>query len=189
MPEKPRLRAESLARREAETDRDRKSAAIAARVAGLPEFGSARIVAVFVGVRSEVATLDLIAHALREGKRVAVPVVGGADLRLVAIEGAGELGPAPFGLLEPVAGVRSDPARQVRPDEVDLFLVPGLAFDRRGGRLGHGKGYYDRLLRGARPASRRVALAFECQVVDAVPMTARDVPMHMLVTEARVLPV
>ena len=73
------------------------------------------------------------------------------------------------------------------PEEVDFFVVPGVAFDAQGGRLGHGTGYYDGLLRQARPGASRTAVAFECQIVDAVPMTNRDMPVHRVVTEERLI--
>jgi 5-formyltetrahydrofolate cyclo-ligase len=70
--------------------------------------------------------------------------------------------------------------------EIDLIVVPGVAFDRRGGRTGHGKGYYDKLLTHARRDTVLVAVAFECQVFSEVPMTERDVFMDRIVTEKAV---
>ncbi len=186
MPEKTRLRAEVLARRDALADRTTRSRAIAEGVRRLPEYGGARTIALFVGVRSEVETLPLLEAALADGKRVAVPWVAGADLRLFALETPAELAPAPFGLLEPPAVIREDATRNVAPSDIDLFLVPGVAFDRQGGRLGHGRGFYDRLLAASRPGTPFIALAFECQLVEGVPMTASDVPVHAIVTEAGV---
>jgi 5-formyltetrahydrofolate cyclo-ligase len=66
---------------------------------------------------------------------------------------------------------------------VDLFVVPGVAFDRAGGRLGHGRGYYDRLLAQARVDAPFVAAAFDCQLVPGVPVTPRDVPVDAIATE------
>ena len=67
--------------------------------------------------------------------------------------------------------------------EIDLIIVPGVAFDRRGGRTGHGKGYYDKLLEHARLDTPLVALAFECQMFDEIPMQEHDVFMDKVVTE------
>lgn len=183
MPEKTRLRAEVLARRDALADGGSRSASIVDRVRRLPEYAAAHTVALFIGVRSEVETLPLVEAALAEGKRVAVPWVSGDDLRLFALARSSELAPAAFGLLEPPGWLRNAHARNVAPASVDLFLVPGVAFDRLGGRLGHGRGFYDRLLARSRPGVPLVALAFECQVVEAVPMTHSDVAMHAVVTE------
>ena len=183
MPEKTRLRREALARREAETGRRERSRAVVARILSLPEYHDAGLVSVFVGVGSEVETIPLIESALAAAKRVAVPWVDGRELRLFVLSSLGELAPAPFGLLEPPPDLRADESRSVQPSEVDLFIVPGVAFDRRGGRLGHGRGYYDGLLTRARKGATFIAAAFECQMVDAVPMTERDVFLDAVATE------
>jgi 5-formyltetrahydrofolate cyclo-ligase len=183
MPEKTRLRREVLARREAETGRRERSRAIVARILSLPEYRDAQLVSAFVGVGSEVETIPLIESALAAGKRLAVPWVDGRELRLFSLSGVGELAPAPFGLLEPPPDLRADDSRSVLPSEVDLFIVPGVAFDRRGGRLGHGRGYYDGLLGLARRGASFIAAAFECQMVEAVPMTERDVFVDAVATE------
>ena len=99
--EKARLRAEVLARRDALDDREARGARIQARVLALPEWTAATMVSSYVGVKSEVATLPLIAAALGAGKGVAVPVVEGTGLTLYRIESLDDLAPAPFGLLEP----------------------------------------------------------------------------------------
>lgn len=185
--EKARLRREVLARRDAEPGREEKSARIRARLAQLPDYESARTIAAFVGVGSEVETLPLIREALKSGRRVAVPSVTGGRLVLTLLRDVSELAPAPFGLLEPPAQLRDEPSRQVDAEDVDFFVVPGVAFDAQGGRLGHGKGYYDGLLSRARPDASFTAVAFECQLVAAVPMTQRDVRVHRVVTERRVI--
>jgi 5-formyltetrahydrofolate cyclo-ligase len=187
--EKARLRREVLARREVEPDRETRSARIRARLEALPDYASARVIAAFVGVGSEVDTLPAIRTALDSGRRMAVPSVVAGRLVLTLLRDVAELEPAPFGLQEPPAGLRNDPGRQVAPEDVDFFVVPGVAFDPEGGRLGHGKGYYDGLLRLARPDASRTAVAFECQIVARVPMTERDVRMHQVVTETRLMAV
>lgn len=180
--EKARLRQEVLARRDALPDRDRRSEAIHARVLALPYWGPAAVVSTFVGVKSEVTTLPLIAAALAAGKRVAVPVVEGPRLQLYRIDAIEELAPAPFGLLEPPKELRRKP-RRIVSTTVSLFIVPGVAFDRAGGRLGYGKGYYDTLLAGTKPVVPKVGVGFAAQVVDAVPMGPTDVRLPIIVTE------
>ena len=181
--EKARLRQEMQERRLAVPDRDRRSAEIHARVMALPYWASAAVVSTFVGVKAEVATTPLIAAALAAGKRVAVPVVEGGRLQLYRIESLDELQPAPFGLLEPPKELRRK-HRRVVSTTVSLYIVPGLAFDKAGGRLGYGKGYYDTLLSGTKPVVPKVGVGFEAQMVPAVPMGPTDVRLPIIVTEA-----
>jgi len=158
--------------------------AIAARLAALPAWSAARTVCTYVGVRSEVATLPLLARALAEGKRVAVPACAGEVLELVLIESERELAAARFGLLEPPLELRARAERRCPVEAVELFVVPGVAFDREGGRVGYGRGFYDRLLAGARPGVLRVGLAFEAQLAgQRLPAEAHDVPLDLVLTE------
>ena len=183
MAEKTRLRREAIERRDAMADRAGASRAVLQRIEAMPEYGAAAVVSAFVGVGSEVETLSLIERALGDRRRVAVPWVSGRELRLFDLRDAAELAPAPFGLLEPPRELRADPARSIEPATIDLFVVPGLAFDRSGGRLGHGRGYYDGLLARARPGAVFVAAAFECQLFETVPREARDGRVHAIATE------
>lgn len=180
--EKARLRQEMLERRLALPDRDRRSAEIQARVQALPYWASAAVVSTFVGVKSEVGTTPLISAALAAGKRVAVPVVEGGRLQLYRIESLDELQPAPFGLLEPPKELRRK-HRRVVSTTVSLYIVPGLAFDKAGGRLGYGKGYYDALLSSTKPVVPKVGVGFEAQIVPVVPMGPTDVRLPIVVTE------
>lgn len=181
--DKVALRREVLARRAALPDRASRSMAIEARLHSLHEFEAARTVASYVGVGDEVATTALLARALARGVTVAVPWRDGNDLHLARILSLDELVPVSFGLLEPPPGLAASPARMLAPPDAGLLLIPGVAFDRLGGRLGHGKGYYDRLLERAGPGPLRVALCYECQLVDRVPMVAGDEPVDLVVTE------
>jgi len=78
------------------------------------------------------------------------------------------------------------PDKQCTAEELDLVMVPGVAFDRRGARMGHGKGYYDKLLQHARPDTPLVALAFECQLFPEVPVAGHDIFMDKIITESAV---
>jgi 5-formyltetrahydrofolate cyclo-ligase len=180
---KSELRARAKTARDAEPQRGLKEAAIAVRVEQLPQYRQARVVATYVGVKSEVGTRSLIEGRLARGEPTAVVYRKDGDLALALIQSIDELVPASFGLFEPIPAVVADPERHCGPTEVDLFLVPGLAFDPAGGRIGYGKGYYDRLLGAARPGAVFLALAFESQVVEQVPMLAHDVPVHLVMTE------
>jgi len=180
---KAEVRQQGLAAREGEPDRDGASRAIQARVIALPEFAAASTILTYIGVRTEVATDAIVTESARRRKRIAAPYVTPGGLRAAFIEGRGDLVPARFGLVEPADRIKQDPLRDCPPGEVDLFVVPGLAFDRSGGRAGFGRAYYDRLLAGANPGALFVALCFHSQLVASVPMIDHDIPMHLIVTE------
>lgn len=141
-----------------------------------PEFLAAGTIAVYLPLRGEAPTEAIILAARAAGKRLVLPRVAGAGLRLGLWAAGAVPGRGGFGVLE------ADPAwPEAAPGEVDLWLVPGVAFDRAGGRLGHGKGHYDRVLAGTRG---RAGLCWDFQVVEALPLEPHDQPMHALVTEA-----
>ena len=131
------------------------SSAISARVATFRPWQAAATVQLFIGaLPGEVETLELARICLAAGKALVCPRVAGPDLELRRVRDIDQLIPGAFGLLEP------DPTRTevVEPAGVDLFLLPGLAFDRAGGRLGMGRGYYDRLLARVDDVSRRAGI-------------------------------
>jgi 5-formyltetrahydrofolate cyclo-ligase len=168
-----------------------RSEQIKKRLFGLPEFAKAKTIAFYVAKKGsgEVETEGMIKESLVAGKRVLVPVVDKAARKILFSELRdydSELAPGAFGILEPKPSCR----RLVSIRESDLVIVPALAFDLKGHRLGHGGGYYDRLLRelaSAKPSTPFVGLAYEMQVVDSLPKTLWDVPVNILVTEKRVL--
>jgi 5-formyltetrahydrofolate cyclo-ligase len=133
--------------------------------------------------------MPLIEAMLESGRKVVVPWCEPEDLLLFELRGLNELVPARFGLLEPPASLREDGERMPDLAEVDLIVVPGVAFDRSGGRLGHGKGYYDRLLSRRAPGTPAIALAFQCQMIDAVPMIGGDIAVDLVLTESAAYPV
>jgi len=156
-------------------------------VENLPVCQSAQSVMVYVGYRSEVRTDALIPRLLEAGKTVYVPWCDEDELRLFRLETASELTPGAFGILEPPAELREDPKRAGQPSELDIVLVPGLAFDRAGGRLGQGKGYYDRLLSNVSDDCVIVGLAFDIQMVQRVPVEIHDIAIDFVVTELEVI--
>lgn len=147
------------------------------------EYREARRMASYVAKEDEVHTVPIIEQALSEGKSVAVPVVDAATngLLFFRIKTVHELADGYWGIMEP--GRTDSP---VPLSETDLVLVPLIAWDRRGYRVGYGGGYFDRAL-SDRGASLAVGLAFESQAVPHIPETPSDVRLDMLVTERRVL--
>jgi 5-formyltetrahydrofolate cyclo-ligase len=160
------------------------STAIAANVCALPAFCVSHTIMVYMALPQEVQTQQIITQARQVQKRVAVPVVRGQDLVAVALsEAPTQLRRGRFGILEP-CGTQT----LIHPQEIGCIVVPGVAFDTRGGRLGFGKGYYDRFL-GQLPATTyRCGLAFGIQVVPCVPQAPHDICMHGIVTEQGCIP-
>ena len=157
-----------------------KSREIEERLFSLPEFKAARMVMFFASFRTEVDTGPMIRRALTFGKRVVLPKVTGAELALHEISDFdNDVAPGAWGIPEP------DESRPVMLDEIDIIIVPGAAFDKRGNRLGYGAGFYDKLLSSFRKTT--VALAFELQIVPKVPADIHDVPIRKIVTDRRVI--
>lgn len=171
----------------APADRAARSARIAEACGGLPGFASTPVVCAYVNFREEVETVGLIDALLAAGRRVAVPVHlhgGPRPLNFAEIRSRAELVPNHFGIPQPPERA----ARFLPTEAIAFFLVPGLAFDARGGRLGYGLGFYDRAFAAAHPAALKVGLAFEAQILERVPTGPHDVPMDFVVTEDRVIP-
>ena len=154
-------------------ERREKSALIAARFLSSPEYAAARVVFFYRSTSEEVDTTRLIGQALLDGKRVLLPRIQGEKMELVPFYAGDPTQKNQFGIEEPV-GKASDEAP-------DLAVVPLVAFDRARRRLGRGKGFYDRFLRGFSGMS--VALAFCCQECDNVPADGLDVSPEVILTE------
>jgi 5-formyltetrahydrofolate cyclo-ligase len=163
------------------------SARVRAHLLCHPAWRESRVVLGYASFRQEVDTFPLLEEVLARGKELVLPRVVRASrsLHLLRVKDlAADLRPGYQGILEP------DPARcsSVDPGLIDLVLVPGVVFDRRGFRLGYGGGYYDRLL-ASLPRAVRVGLAFSLQVVEELPVLPHDLPVDVLVTEDGVLEV
>jgi 5-formyltetrahydrofolate cyclo-ligase len=185
---KAALRASVLASRGAMLPEERAAAsgAIARHLLGMPPLVTARTVAAYAGFDTELDTLPFLAAVLAQGRRLLLPRVvdvESRERRHLVLHQVGDIHrdtrPGRWGIREPDASV----CPEVDPLEVDLILLPGVAFDRRGGRLGYGAGFYDRLLPRLRPDCLRVAAAFSVQVVPAVPIEPHDQRVERLFTE------
>jgi 5-formyltetrahydrofolate cyclo-ligase len=158
------------------------SAEIENTLFGLPEFRSAPLVMLFASFQSEVETHHMIRRALAEGKRVVLPKVRGKDLELIEIGNFDrDVSPGAWGIPEP------DQGKRIGLHEVGLIVVPGAVFVGRGNRVGYGGGFYDKLL--ASYPGMTVALAFELQILPAVPADLHDIPVKKIVTEKRIIEV
>ncbi len=185
LPSKQALRSRVLAARGAlgPAERLERSRAVTARLLDLELFHRCRSLALYAAIGAEVDTSEIAHAAASRGKRVAFPRVrGGARALRFAACALDELVPGPHGTREPPPS-----APDVEAADLDLVLVPGVAFDARGGRLGRGGGHYDATLAALPRGVARLGLAFELQVVPAVPREAHDEPLDGVITEARVL--
>ncbi|MDB5343317.1 MAG: 5-formyltetrahydrofolate cyclo-ligase family protein [Schlesneria sp.] len=180
---KQQIREQAHANRNAQENKDELSREIVARCMALPEYHQAKTVLFYLDVRSEVRTRNDLDNALASGKKIVVPYCVDGELELFHLTNPEELAIGMYRILEPKTELRTVDAHKVDVKEIDLIIVPGVAFDREGGRTGHGKGYYDKLLEHARPDTPLVALAFECQLFDKIPMQDHDVFMDKVITE------
>jgi 5-formyltetrahydrofolate cyclo-ligase len=177
------LRRAILAERDAvpQDDRSARSRAIADRFVGLPETAGAETVLAFWSFGSEVDTGPLIASLRSKGKTVALPRIEGNEVAPVVAAPETPMSETSFGAMEPAEG------RALAVAELDLVVVPGVAFDRSCGRLGYGGGYYDRLLERRRDGVAAIAIAFTLQIVDRVPTGAIDRRIDGVVTETEMI--
>ncbi|HTP26650.1 MAG TPA: 5-formyltetrahydrofolate cyclo-ligase [Anaeromyxobacteraceae bacterium] len=165
------------------TDRAHSSDAIARRLLGLDAYLKSRTVALYAPLGGEVDTGAIARSATAQGKRLAFPLlVPGERAMRFAFCPATSLVPGTSRALEP------PPDAPIAPlSDLDLLLIPGVAFDPQGWRLGRGRGHYDATLAALPAAALRVGLAFELQIVPSVPREAHDAQLDAVVTEARVI--
>jgi 5-formyltetrahydrofolate cyclo-ligase len=170
-------RATRIARDElSATERAAAAAAAEERLWRLPELHAARTVALYAAHRAEIDVSRLAARLRERGVRTLLPRVSGDALELVAATVGSPLAPGYRGIAEP-AGPAID------PEVVDAIVVPGVAFDPTGGRLGQGGGHYDRLLAELPPDTARIGVSFACQLVPSVPREPHDLALDVVVTD------
>ena len=176
--QKSRLRQHCRALRKSlgEETRTRASLAICARVENWNLFQQSRTVLTYMPIKSEVDLTPLLERYPQ--KRWVLPRILPEDGHLMFFHpyDAHRLVRHPFGMAEPAAD-----SPIVAPEEIDLALVPGLAFDRHGWRLGYGGGYFDRFLKEFSGVS--AGIVFQALLLDSIPHTALDIPMQWVVTE------
>ncbi|WP_164101318.1 5-formyltetrahydrofolate cyclo-ligase [Candidatus Laterigemmans baculatus] len=183
---KAEIRRAAHAARQRLPGKDELSRKIIDRLLASDVYQAAATVLFYVDVRDEVRTQAVLASAVNSGKQIAIPYCVDDQLRLFPLASMDELEPLTYGILEPREELRGLAEKRLDAEQLDLILVPGLAFDRDGGRIGYGKGYYDRLLATARRDAVLVALAYDCQIFDAIPMQPHDVYMDLVITESAV---
>jgi len=163
-----------------EEERHSKILAIKRRLLLLPEFKRANVIMFYVSKGGEVETMPMIEAALERGKAVLVPVIKTRKKKMVVSEVMDpdkDLVRGPYGIYQPKAHFEV-----FHPRSIDLAIVPGVAFDKKGNRLGRGMGYYDKFLTRLRPGVPTVGLAFKFQVVRKLPTLSHDRPVTKLLT-------
>ncbi len=183
---KQEIRQKAHENRKNQADKDAVSRTIVDRFMAMPEYAAAKTVMFYVDVRDEVRTRHALPDAIQGDKRIIIPYCVDGELELFHLESMDELDVGMYKILEPKVELRTVAAKRLQPEDLDLIMVPGVAFDRNGGRTGHGKGYYDKLLEHARADTPLVALAFECQMFPEIPCEDHDIYMDKVVTEAAV---
>lgn len=151
----------------------------------LPQFQKADTVFIYLSFNKEIDTRSIIEVAWHKQKRVLVPVCRKEDksLLLSELKCFTEIGRGTWNIPEP----KKEYIRPIPREQVSLAIIPGLAFDLRGSRLGYGAGYYDRFLPQLPPECPLIALAYDFQVIEHIPCEPHDVPVNIIVTEKRVL--
>lgn len=158
--------------------------AVVASALALPELASARAVLAYHALADELDPGPIVEVLRARGLRIAYPrvVPGACALTFHWVGGDHELGPGSFGILEP-----AENAPSARPDEIDVVLVPGVAFDAACVRIGHGVGYYDAMLPDFPTTTALVGLAFDEQIAEGIDAEPHDHRMHVVVTPTRVI--
>lgn len=176
-----RKRVRALMEAQAPDERRRRSASVADKLFALDAFRKAPAVCFYVAMPHEVDTAPMIDKALARGMRVCVPRcdMETIELTLYEIRDRAHLQKGTWGILEP----EPHPARAVDPAEIACVVVPGVAFDAGGNRVGNGKGFYDRFLKKLAPGAAKIGLAYSLQMVPRVPAEPHDVKLDQVLTD------
>jgi 5-formyltetrahydrofolate cyclo-ligase len=159
-----------------------KSSVIFQKVINLEQYKRAKVVMTFLSIRNEVETEPFIIKAMSDCKRIIIPVCQKDTITLIPAEVKHypeDLEPGTWGILEP----KPEAFYPIDPKEIDLVIVPGVAFDEWGNRLGYGSGYYDRFLTSLPSSILKIAVAFDLQIVSEVYPEEHDQPVDVIITE------
>jgi 5-formyltetrahydrofolate cyclo-ligase len=163
-----------------------KTKAIEDRLFEFANFLESKVALLYMNSDYEVQTDNIIKRSYSYNKIVVLPAFDSQQfkMKLMKVDAFDQdLKPGPRGVLEPDA----DRCKIVPMDKVDIAIIPGLAFDEKGGRIGTGKGYYDRLIPRLAITTRKVALTFEEQIVQQIPMESHDKYVDIIITDKRII--
>lgn len=145
-------------------------------------YKNARGIFIYIGFGSEINTKIIIKDALNSGKEVYVPKVIKKDMVFIKIDSLENLVTSSYGILEPI-GDKSD----FDVNKLDLIVMPGVAFDREGNRLGYGGGYYDKFLEQNQIECKKIALSYDFQVLEKLEVEEHDIKVDLIITENQVI--
>ncbi|HAJ32233.1 MAG TPA: 5-formyltetrahydrofolate cyclo-ligase [Candidatus Atribacteria bacterium] len=163
-----------------------KSQQVFLNLADTVEYRNSRNIMFYAATRSEVQTEEMIKTSMRMGKNIFIPIILSDCINLAAskiFDFDTELEKGKKGILEP----KKEYYRLFPPENIDLIIIPGVAFDLSGNRIGRGFGYYDNFLRKIHTSTKIIALAFEMQIVKKIPNDKNDIPVHKIITEKRII--
>ncbi|MDD5731100.1 MAG: 5-formyltetrahydrofolate cyclo-ligase [Candidatus Omnitrophica bacterium] len=158
-----------------EEDRNRKSRIIKEKLFRIRVFQKAKTVMFYIPLNDEVDTREMIKEAQNLGKNILVPVCWNRTIIACMLDNHAKLQKGPYGVWEPVI------KKHVGLDDLGAVIVPGLAFDKKGNRLGRGKGYYDRFLTTVPKTTASIGMAFDFQILPEVPVTATDINVDQII--------
>ena len=186
--DKQQQRKLAYAERNKQQDKDSISAEIYRRVLSQPWYLEAQTILWYLHCRSEVRTLPVVLEQLKGAQRIVIPYCtqdeyGERCLGLWRLEAIEELVPGMWDILEPPRERWHQTDKQIKPEELDVVIVPGVAFDRQGARLGNGAGYYDRLLQNVRADTMLAGICYQAQIMSHIAMESHDVYMNIVITE------
>ncbi len=183
--DKKQLRQQFLQKRDSLNllDAQAKSHEITQRLLLLSEYQEAQDILVYLAFKNEISTKVIIIDAWQKNKRILIPVCQPSDksLLLSELHSFGELTSGTWNIPEP----KKEYLRPIDPQKVDLAIIPGLAFDFSGYRLGYGGGYYDRFLPKLLATCPKIALAYDFSLAEFLPHETHDIPVDCIVTETR----
>lgn len=163
--------------------RVKKSKIIVEKLSKTEEYIGAKNILIYFPFRSEIDTTAIIKDALAKGKRVILPRVANGGLELYFVKDLSkQLEKGSFGIMEPIPSL----CELATPEQVDLAIIPGVAFDANLNRLGYGGGFYDRLSEDLPSGTKKIALSFEIQMVQGIPTTDEDKKIDMIITERKI---
>jgi len=180
--EKDQLRKQMMKKRSSLSKKEKKikDQSIYNQVVNDEDYNTADSVFLFLSFGSEIDTKKIIQDALDHSKKVFLPKVVGENLELFEVEDFENLERSKYGILEP-----NENCQAIRNCSLDFILMPGLAFDQSGGRVGYGGGFYDRYISSLPNYEKipKVAIAYDFQIVDEVPMSRYDIPVDRIIVD------